>query len=148
MNKLTQGKILTRFFKEFVYSGLRLLMDTNDFREIALGFSGAEEGSHMGHTDFRVGGRIFATLASQDQGLGNLMLSPELQQSLISSSPDVFFPIHGGWGRMGATHVRLSLANESQLAEALRLAWSLRVEKNNKPRSRGKPANKVPKRKK
>ncbi len=111
-------------------------MNIDDFREFALSFHGAEESSHMGAADFRVGGRIFATLASQKLGFGNLMLSPELQQSLIQSAPDVFLPIQGGWGRMGMTHIHLAKANETQLKEALHLAWKLRVEKNNKPKSK------------
>ena len=78
-------------------------MTADDFRRIALSFEGAEESSHMGVPDFRVGGRIFATLASQDDGFGNLKLTPELQQLLIAESPDVFLPIKGGWGRMGMT---------------------------------------------
>ncbi len=117
-------------------------MDIQDFRDVALSFQGAEESSHMGQPDFRVGGRIFATLASQDQGYGNLMLTPELQNSLVSAAPDVFLPVHGGWGRMGATHVRLSVATEHQLTEALHMAWKLRVEKNEKSKSRTKRTKK------
>ena len=84
----------------------------------------------MGAPDFRVGGRIFATLASQAQGYGNLMLTPEVQASFVGEAPDVFVPITGGWGRMGATHIRLEAADEETLAGALRTAWKLRVEKN------------------
>jgi hypothetical protein len=84
----------------------------------------------MGAADFRVGGRIFATLASQAQGYGNLMLTPEQQSEFVSELPDVFLPVPGGWGRMGATHVRLAQANEDVLAGALRVAWTLRKEKN------------------
>jgi len=113
-------------------------MDAKDFRKMALGFDGAEEGSHMGAADFRVGGRIFATLASQDEGFGNLMLSPDLQRSLVAEAPDVFLPIAGGWGRMGCTHVRLAEASEDQVFTGLRLAWELRVEKNEKPRPKRK----------
>jgi hypothetical protein len=105
-------------------------MKAEDFRRIALSFEGAEEGSHMGAADFRVGGRIFATLASQDKGYGNLMLTPELQEEFVRELPEVFLPIHGGWGRMGATHIRLAQANEDVLTGALRAAWKLRVEKN------------------
>jgi hypothetical protein len=105
-------------------------MKAADFRRIALSFEGAEEGSHMGATDFRVGGRIFATLASQDKGYGNLMLTPELQSEFVRELPEVFLPIHGGWGRMGMTHIRLARANEDVLTGALRAAWKLRVEKN------------------
>jgi hypothetical protein len=111
-------------------------MTVDDFREFALSFQGAEESSHMGVPDFRVAGRIFATLAMQQQGYGNLMLTSELQQSLISAAPDVFLPVPGGWGRMGATHIRLSAANETQLMEALRTAWKLRTEKNAKAKTR------------
>jgi hypothetical protein len=108
-------------------------MNANDFRELALGFDDAEESAHMGAADFRVGGRIFATLAHGHLGLGNLMLSPELQKSLIDEAPEVFFPVSGGWGRMGATHVRLAEATPDQLLKGLQLAWNLRVQKNGKP---------------
>ena len=115
-------------------------MDAEDFRRIALSLEGAEEGSHMGAADFRVGGRIFATLASQSQGYGNLMLSLEQQAAFVEELPEVFVPIAGGWGRMGATHIRLAAANEDMLAGALRTAWKLRIEKNAKPakKTRGK----------
>ncbi len=105
-------------------------MDVDDFRRIALSLEGAEESSHMGSPDFRVGRRIFATLASQSQGYGNLMLTPEQQAAFVEEAPDIFVPIPGGWGRMGATHIRLAAANEDVLAGALRTAWQLRIEKN------------------
>ena len=105
-------------------------MDSNDFRELALGFDDAEEGAHMGAADFRVGGRIFAPLAHEHLGLGNLMLSPELQQSLVAEAPDVFMPVSGGWGRMGATHIDLAEATPEQLLKGLQLAWNLRVQRN------------------
>ena len=107
-------------------------MNAADFRRIALSLEGAEEGSHMGAADFRVGGRIFATLASQVKGFGNLMLTPEQQAAFVEELPDVFVPIAGGWGRMGMTHIRLAAANEDLLAGALRTAWKLRIEKNGK----------------
>ncbi len=84
----------------------------------------------MGQADFRVGGRIFATLASEKQGYGNLMLTPEQQAAFVEELPEVFLPIHGGWGRNGATHIRLAAASEEVLEGALRTAWKLRVEKN------------------
>ena len=105
-------------------------MSAADFRRIALSLEGAEERSHMGAPDFRVGGRIFATLASQDQGYGNLMLTPEQQADFVRELPEVFLPIRGGWGRQGMTHIRLEKASEDVLAGALRTAWKLRVEKN------------------
>lgn len=107
-------------------------MTANDFKRIALTFEGAEEGSHMGAADFRVGGHIFATLASVKQGYGNLMLTPEQQAAFVAEQPDVFLPIAGGWGRMGSTHIRLAAANEDLLTGALRTAWKLRMEKNRK----------------
>jgi hypothetical protein len=111
-------------------------MKVADFRRIALSLEGAEEGLHMGAADFRVGGRIFATLASQKLGYGNLMLTPELQEEFVGELPKVFLPIHGGWGRMGATHIRLAQANEDVLAGALRAAWTLRIEKNKKTKNK------------
>jgi hypothetical protein len=107
-------------------------MTPSDFRRIALSFDGAEEGSHMGATDFRVDGRIFATLASVKEGYGNLMITPEVQAAFIADRPDLFLPIHGGWGRMGMTHIRLAAADEDTLTGALRTCWKLRVEKNRK----------------
>ncbi|MGA2252472.1 MmcQ/YjbR family DNA-binding protein [Terracidiphilus sp.] len=108
-------------------------MNVEDFRRIALSMDGAEEGSHMGAADFRVGGRIFATLAMQDKGYGNLMLTPEVQAGFVAEQPEVFLPVFGGWGRMGATHVVLAAADEDLLKGALHAAWKLRVEKNHKP---------------
>ena len=107
-------------------------MNANDFRRIALSLEGAEEISHMGAPDFRVGGRIFATLASEKQGYGNLMLTLEQQKAFVDELPEIFLPIAGGWGRMGMTHVRLAAANEDVMAGALQTAWKLRVEKNAK----------------
>jgi hypothetical protein len=101
-----------------------------DFRRVALSLEGAEEGSHRGATDFRVGGRIFATLAAINQGYGNVMLTPEQQAEFVAEDPSVFIPVPGGWGRNGATHIRLDLANKDVLAGALEAAWRLRIQKN------------------
>ena len=90
----------------------------------------------MGSPDFRVGGRIFATLASQDQGYGNLMLTPEQQADFVRELPEVFLPIAGGWGRMGMTHIRLSKASEDVLTGALEAAWRLRMEKNKRTKNK------------
>jgi hypothetical protein len=97
-------------------------MNADDFRELALGFDDAEESAHGGAADFRTGGRIFATLAHEHLGLGNLMLSPELQESLIAEAPDLFLPVAGGWGRQGITHIRLAAASPEQLLKGLQLA--------------------------
>src|SRR6187399_268547 len=110
-------------------------MTPADFKRIALSLNGAEEGSHMGAIDFRVGGRIFATLASQSQGYGNLSLTPEEQSLFCKEAPDVFLPIAGGCGRMGMTHIVLANATEDVLRGALQLAWRLRVEANARPKS-------------
>jgi len=107
-------------------------MDADDFRRIALSLPGAEESSHMAQPDFRVGGRIFATLAAQHLGYGNLMLTPEQQADFVAEMPDVFIPVAGGWGRNGATHVRLATVTQDVLAGALGTAYKLRVEKNAK----------------
>jgi hypothetical protein len=115
-------------------------MNAEDFRRIALCLDGAEEGAHMGVPDFRVGGGIFATLASQSQCYGNLMLAPEQQAAFVAELPEVFQPIAGGWGRMGMTHIRLSAAKEDVLEGALRTAWKLRVEKNAKSGRKGRAA--------
>jgi len=114
-------------------------MNAADFRRIALSLEGAEEGSHMGAADFRVGGRIFATLASEKEGYGNLMLTPEVQAEFVGELPEVFLPIHGGWGKMGATHIRLAEATEDLLAGALRAAWKIRVEKNMETKKKRAP---------
>jgi hypothetical protein len=114
-------------------------MTIDDFRRIALSLPGAEESSHMGSPDFRVGGHIFATLASRSQNYGNLMLDPEQQSAFVEELPDVFLPVHGGWGRMGATHVRLASVTEEVLAGALQTAWKLRMEKNARTARKRKP---------
>src|SRR5271170_1168074 len=113
-------------------------MEIADFRRIALSLEGVEESSHMGSPDFRVGGRIFATLASQSEGYGNLMLTPEQQADFVAEMPDVFLPVKGGWGRMGATHIVLAKANEDVLRGALRTAWELRCKANEKAKSKKK----------
>jgi hypothetical protein len=107
-------------------------MTADDFRRIALSLEGAEEGSHMGSPDFRVGGRIFATLAAQSKGYGNLMLTPEQQATFVEELPEIFLPVAGGWGTGGATHVRLVAVSEDVLTGALRTAWKLRLDKNAK----------------
>jgi YjbR len=101
-----------------------------DFKRIALSLEGADEGSHMGNVDFRVGGRIFATLASVAKGYGNLVLTPEEQAAFVEELPEVFVPVAGGWGRGGATHIVLAKASQEVLHGALQTAWRLRVQKN------------------
>jgi hypothetical protein len=111
-------------------------MTAADFKRIALSLEGAEEGSHMGAVDFRVGGRIFATLASVKEGYGNLMITPAMQAAFLEEAPEVFLPIKGGWGRMGATHIVLAKASRDVLEGALHAAWKLRADKNAKAKKR------------
>jgi hypothetical protein len=107
-------------------------MTAADFHRIALGLEGVEEYSHAELPAFRVGGRKFASLASQAEGYGNLMLTLEQQAAFVEDAPEIFLPIPGGWGRMGHTHIRLAAASQDVLVGALRTAWKLRVEKNAK----------------
>jgi len=111
-------------------------MTAADFRRIALSFEGVEEYPHAGFPAFRVGGRKFASLASQPQGYGNLMLALDQQAAFVKEAPEVFLPIPGGWGRMGHTHIRLSAASEDVLTGALQTAWKLRSQKKAATRSR------------
>lgn len=90
----------------------------------------------MGSPDFRVGGRIFATLASQKQGYGNLLLTHDQQEEFVRELPEVFLPIAGGWGKMGATHIRLAQASEDVLTGALRTAWAQRIQKNSQAKTK------------
>jgi hypothetical protein len=115
-------------------------MTPRDFRRIALSLEGVEEYSHSGLPAFRVGGRKFASLASQAKGYGNLMLTLEQQAAFVEEAPEVFLPIPGGWGKMGHTHIRLAAANEDVLTGALRTAWKQRVEKNAKTRAKERPS--------
>jgi hypothetical protein len=107
-------------------------MTAGDFRRIALSLKGVEEYSHSGLPAFRVGGRKFASLASQAEGYGNLMLTLEQQAAFVEEAPEIFVPIPGGWGEMGHMHIRLAAASEDVLSGALRTAWKLRTDKNAK----------------
>src|SRR3954447_10471569 len=107
-------------------------MTPADFQKIALSLEGTEEVEHARLPAFTVGGRRFASLASQAEGYGNLTLTLEQQAAFVEEAPEIFLPIAGGWGRMGHTHIRLAAANEDVLTGALRTAWKLRVENNAK----------------
>ena len=104
------------------------------FRRLALNLPGAVEGAHMGHPDFRLNGRIFATLSAQQKGCGVVKLTPEQQQSFITEQPQAFTPVHGGWGRMGMTFVHLE-ADEALIAGALSTAHRNLLTKQRKKRS-------------
>ena len=117
-------------------------MNAADFRRLAVSLPDVEEGVHAGLPDFRLGGRRFASLASQAEGYGNLTLTPELQMAFVKEAPEIFVPIAGGFGRMGHTHIRLAAANEDVLAGALRTAWKLRVDRNAQTRRKKRASTK------
>lgn len=108
-------------------------MNGADFRRMALALPEATEGSHFGQADFRVGGRIFATLSLEREGYGVLLLSPDQQAGMVEDAPTVFSPVPGGWGRMGSTRVSLATVAPDLLEAALRTAWQRRVDLNRKP---------------
>lgn len=92
------------------------------FRRMALAMAGASEGAHMGHPDFRAGGRIFATLWT-DGETGMVRLTPEQQKAFLAQASGAFTPAAGAWGRQGCTLVRLAGVDEETLGEAMTLAW-------------------------
>jgi hypothetical protein len=97
-------------------------MTADEFREIALSFPETEERSHMDHPDFRVGGKIFATL-SEDLTQGMAKLTPEEQQNYLRSEPRSFTPASGAWGVRGCTMIKLADADEGAVRDALHHAW-------------------------
>jgi hypothetical protein len=97
-------------------------MTADDFRRLALALPEASEVSHMGHPDFRVRNKIFATLWPEERR-GVVMLTPEQQKILIDLKPAVFTPVPGGWGRRGSTNVNLETADEISLTSVLLMAW-------------------------
>jgi len=99
------------------------------FRRIALRMPEAMEGSHFGNADFRVNGKLFATLSLAKQGYGVLLLTPEQQAGMVADAPEVFSPVPGGWGLKGSTRVRLANVTPDILEAALRLAWSRKAPK-------------------
>jgi hypothetical protein len=98
-------------------------MSVDEFRRMALSFPEAEESAHMGHPDFRVRGKIFATLGYPADGWGMVALSATDQQLLVAAQPAVFVPAKGAWGRRGATTVLLKAAKKSTVRDALAAAW-------------------------
>jgi hypothetical protein len=98
-------------------------LTAKDFRQLALALPETEEHSHMSHPDFRVGGKIFATLGYPDKTRGMVKLSPEDQHYFSKDYPDAFVPVKGAWGRKGATSVHLKAANKETLRKAIQAAW-------------------------
>ena len=113
-------------------------MRERDFRRMALGMEGSVEGAHMGHPDFRVANRIFASL-QHDRAFGGLMLTPGQQARFRREQPDAFEPASGAWGRGGATTVRLASVAEEARGEARTLAWQNAVAKGPSTPARKRP---------
>jgi hypothetical protein len=103
------------------------MASADDFRRIALSFPGAEEKAHMSHPDFRVGGKIFATLHGAGKDTGTVMLLPEQQELAMEAEPQAFKPAAGAWGRGGSTVVVLSRVSDEWLERGLEWAWRKRA---------------------
>src|SRR5678816_487575 len=97
----------------------RYRMTADEFRRLALSFPEAAEGSHMGHADFRVGGKVFATLGYPNERYGVAMLTPQDQDLLVKDHPKTFAPAAGAWGASGSTHVLLRGASKRAVCLAL-----------------------------
>lgn len=104
-------------------------MTAAEFRRMALALPGATEMSHMGHPDFRVAGKIFATLGYPDKQHGTIMLSPLDQDLLLRRHAEAFAPAAGAWGRGGSTSVTLRVAPRDVVRFALESAWKRRASK-------------------
>src|SRR5881296_2923702 len=100
-----------------------IIVTADDFRDLALSLPEAVESAHMGHPDFRVGGKIFATLRAHGEGWGMVKLPPDQQEAFVHTFPKAFEPVKGTWGLRGATYVRLAKAKEAAVRDALRIAW-------------------------
>lgn len=108
-------------------------MGPEEFRKLARSLPGAEEREHMDHPDFRVGGKIFATLGYPDESFAMVRLPLELQAQLVKEAPDIFVPVKGAWGKQGATHVRLKAVKKrkrEKVREALTMAWEARAKES------------------
>lgn len=101
-----------------------------EFTRLALALPGTEEREHMGHPDFRVDGKIFATLGHPDDRHGTLTLSPVDQAILVRTYPDAFTPAAGAWGRAGGTSVVLRHVQKRVLKQALEAAWERRAKRS------------------
>src|SRR5215510_6729972 len=98
-------------------------MTPNEFRELALSFPEVIESAHMRHPDFRVSGKIFATLGYPNKDSAVVKLRPDTQKEFVRSNPDVFKPVKGAWGRQGSTNIYLLAATIDIVREALTAAW-------------------------
>jgi hypothetical protein len=104
-------------------------MTPSEFRRLALALPETEERAHMDHPDFRVAGKIFATLGYPEVGFAMVKLAPIEQEMFVKAQPTVFKPCNGVWGRRGATNVNLESARKPVLRRALLAAWRLTAPK-------------------
>ena len=104
-------------------------MTAAEFRRLALSLPETEERAHMNHPDFRVGGKIFATLGYPDKSWAMVKLFPDQQAEFVAACPQIFVPVKGGWGKQGGTNVLLKAASEERVREALAAAWQNRAPK-------------------
>ncbi len=113
-------------------------MTEADFRRLALALPDAEERGHMGHPDFRVGGKIFATLGYPREGWAMVKLFPDQREKFTASDPEAFVPVKGAWGKRGATNVQLRAAKKTAVREALALAYQNTAAKKLSPPKPGR----------
>jgi hypothetical protein len=106
------------------------------FRKLALGLPGTEERAHMNHPDFRVGGRIFASMGYPRLGWAMVALTPQDQDAFVAMNRAAFLPVKGKWGQQGATNVILQHATVPAVRAALRAAYEARVAKSAPARPR------------
>lgn len=119
----------------FWQSRLKRNMTIAQFRQIALSMSGAEERSHMGHPDFRVNGKIFASVADPKKDLAMVKVTLNQQASYLHTDPDTFYAASGAWGRSGCTMIRLQSADPEKIGEAMTAAWQAIVKKTKPAKS-------------
>lgn len=98
-------------------------MTPDQFRNLALALPDTQECAHMNHPDFRVGGRIFATLGYPDEAWAMVKLFPDQQAAFIAADPKTFSPVKGAWGKQGCTSILLAKAKKRKVQEALHTAW-------------------------
>lgn len=116
---------------------MAMAVTPQEFRRLALSHPGAEEQSHMNHPDFRIAGKIFASLGYPNDEHGMVKLTPELQNEFMKREPRAFRPAAGAWGRAGSTSVVLTAASRSVLTEAI--AAAVRITSVPKPAKKSRP---------
>ena len=98
-------------------------MTPNDFRQLALSLPEVIESAHMSHPDFRIGGKIFATLGYPDEDWAMVKLTRDAQTEFVRNNTGFFKPVKGAWGRQGGTNIYLPAAKAGIVRKALTAAW-------------------------